>query len=286
MRSVTVKAPAKINLVLDVVGRRDDGYHDLKTVFQTVSWYDRVTVNLTDGADITLSCNEAVPLDERNTAYKAAALFLAHANMTCGVRIHIEKHIPMQAGLAGGSADAAGVLAALDVLTDHAVSRAGLLELAAKIGADVPFCLEGGTALGLGTGTQLLPLKAVTDGTFVIVKPPCGVSTPEAYRLVDTADAVEHPSVDDFCRALDADDWRGMTAAVGNSFEAALALPDCLAIRNRLLQSGADAACMSGSGSAVFGWFADKADALFAAKSFGEPMTVYVCEPCGGVVIE
>ncbi len=283
--SVTVKAPAKINLVLDVVGRREDGYHLLETVFQTVDWYDRITVSVAEQTQVF--CDGGAPQDESNTAYRAAMLFRQHIGCDEHYRITIEKHIPMQAGLAGGSADAAGALVALNRLTGADLSTDELCEIGAKIGADVPFCIRGGTALGTGTGTELQPLPAFDKGYIVIVKPSGGVSTPEAYRLVDGKADLFHPSAHAFCEALKNGDWKGMTAAVGNSFEDALQLEDSLAARDRLLENGADAACMSGSGSSVFGLFTVRETAERCAAMLSDHYAqVRVCQPCGGVVLD
>lgn len=283
--SVTVKAPAKINLVLDVVGRREDGYHLLETVFQAVDWYDRITVGFAD--TIQVLCDGGAPQDASNTAYRAAALFREYTKRQEGYRITVEKNIPMQAGLAGGSADAAGVLVALNRLTGASLSLETLCELGAEIGADVPFCIRGGTALGTGTGTQLQPLPAFDKGYFVIVKPVGGVSTPEAYRLVDAKPDLYHPSSSAFCKALQNGDWHAMVAHIGNSFEEALALPDCLTARDRLLKNGAAAACMSGSGSSVFGLFSSHHMAKICAESMASYYAqVRVCQPCDGVVFD
>lgn len=283
--SVTVKAPAKINLVLDVVGRREDGYHLLETVFQTVDWCDRITVDFADTTQVL--CDGDAPQDESNTAYRAAMLFQEYTARKEQYCITVEKHIPMQAGLAGGSADAAGVLVALNHLTGANLSLDELCELGAKIGADVPFCIRGGTALGTGTGTDLQPLPAFETGYIVIVKPTGGVSTPEAYRLVDGKADLFHPSAHAFCEALKNGDFAAMAASVGNSFEDALCLPDSMTARDRLLKNGAAAACMSGSGSSVFGLFAsrDTADACAAAMA-QHYAQVRVCRPCAGIVLD
>ena len=282
---VTVKAPAKINLVLDVVGRREDGYHLLETVFQTVDWYDIVTVEPAD--TITVLCDGGAPQDESNTAYRAACLFREYTKQNAGYRITVEKHIPMQAGLAGGSADAAGTLVALNHLTGAGLSLDELCELGKKIGADVPFCIRGGTVLGTGTGTDLQPLPPFDRGYFVIVKPIGGVSTPEAYRLVDEKPDLFHPSAKAFCKALEVGDLDGMAACIGNSFEEALALRDCLAARDTLRKHGALAACMSGSGSAVFGLFRSRESAEQCAFVMAQQYAaVRVCQPCKGVIVE
>lgn len=283
--SVTVNAPAKVNLVLDVVGRREDGYHLLETVFQTVDWCDRITVDFADTTEVF--CDGGAPQDESNTAYRAAMLFREYTGRNENYRITVQKHIPMQAGLAGGSADAAGVLVALNRLTGANLSLDELCELGAKIGADVPFCIRGGTALGTGTGTDLQPLPAFETGYIVIVKPTGGVSTPEAYRLVDGKADLFHPSASAFCEALKNGDWEKMTAAIGNSFEDALCLPDSLAARDMLLKNGAAAACMSGSGSSVFGLFESQDTAERCAAAMGQYYAqVRVCRPCRGITVD
>lgn len=283
--SVSVKAPAKINLLLDVVGRREDGYHVLDTVFQAIDWYDRITVEFAD--TMQFSCTGGAPQDDSNTALKAVRVFAAYTGRKDTYRITVEKHIPMQAGLAGGSADAAGVLVALNTLTGENLPLSVLCELGDKVGADVPFCVMGGTARGRGTGGLLTPLTPFTDGYFVIVKPSCGVSTPEAYRLVDTAPSLVHPSADAFIEALQNGDRIAMAEWMQNTFESALSLPDCLTAKQQLLEHGAKAACLSGSGSAVFGWFTDLAVATKCAEELA-PLYVNarVCRPCGGVVVE
>ncbi len=283
--SVCVKAPAKINLVLDVVGQREDGYHVLQTVFQSVDWYDRITVDYAD--TMCFTCDGDVPQDASNTAYRAALLFAEHIGERAAYRIAVEKHIPAQAGLAGGSADAAGTLVALNYLTGAGLSQEELRALANKVGADVPFCVMGGTAFATGTGEQLTPLKPLDTGCFVIVKPEGGVSTPEAYGWVDTAKAGEHPSAQAFCEALQNGDVAAMAAAVGNTFEKALALPDCLKAKALLEEHGAMAACMSGSGTAVFGWFTERKAAEDCAAALAPLYAqVRVCRPCGGPSVD
>ncbi len=283
--SVCVKAPAKINLVLDVVGRREDGYHVLETVFQTVDWYDRITVDVAQ--TLSFSCDGGAPQDASNTAYRAALLFAEYIGQPAAYRIAVEKHIPAQAGLAGGSADAAGTLVALNRLTGADLSQEELCALANKVGADVPFCVMGGTAFATGTGDILTPLMPLGQGYFVIVKPEGGVSTPEAYRLVDSQPDLLHPSAHAFCDALKNEDLTAMARAVGNTFELALALPTCLTARDQLKEHGAIAACMSGSGTAVFGWFTDEQTAQRCAAALSPLYSkVRVCRPCNGIVFD
>lgn len=277
---VTVQAPAKLNLALDVIGKRADGYHELRTVMQTVDWCDVVTVEQAPDAAIHLECGGGIPADETNTAYRAAALFREQTGRQEGYIITVQKNIPSQAGMAGGSADGAAVLRALNELTGKPLEEETLLSLAAKIGADVPFCLQGGTALATGIGTVLTPLPALPPCTFVVVKPDGGVSTPEAYRLLDSAPQLVHPDVDGMCQALYHGDLSGVIAAMGNSFEQPLALPHTAAIVQLLKMGGADAALLTGSGSAVFGVFTDEHRAVAAADVVKEqyPLT-RICKP-------
>ena len=285
--TVRVLAPAKINLTLDVVGRREDGYHLLRSVMQTVDLCDTVTVTEAESGGIRLLCDGGIPADSSNTAYRAAALFAERTGRDLNVTITVEKHIPSQAGLAGGSTDAAAVLAALNVLTDAGLSLPQLCDRGAEIGADVPLCVHGGTVLCTGTGTELTPLPALPPCSVVIVKPEGGVSTPQAYRLLDSAPALLHPDTDAFCRGLQSGSLSAVTPFVGNSFEQPLALPYTADIRRRLAQGGSMADALSGSGSAVFGLFEDEATAAACAERLRKryPET-FVCRPCNGLIVE
>ncbi len=278
--SITLRAPAKLNLALDVTGRRDDGYHTLRTVMQTVDWCDTVTVDFTDDTAIHLTCDGGIPADESNIAYRAAALFREKTGSTQGVSVTVKKHIPSQAGMAGGSADGAAVLKALNELSGAPLAQEELLALGAKLGADVPFCLLGGTALATGIGTELTPLPPLAPCWFVVVKPEGGVSTPEAYRLLDSAPSLLHPDVDALCTAIKNNDLCGVIPCMGNSFEEPLALPCTADIVARLKKHGAAAALLTGSGSAVFGLFVEQSMALEASQQLQKhyPLT-RVCQP-------
>lgn len=284
--SVTVLAPAKINLTLDVVGKRADGYHTLQTVMQTVSLYDRITVDYA-AEGVTLQCDGGIPCDSTNTAYKAAALFRDAIGYAGGFTVTVEKGIPSQAGLAGGSADAAGVLHALNRLTGAGLSVNDLCAIGGKIGADVPFCIHGGTVLCTDIGTVLTPVSPLPPCGIVIVKPEGGVSTPEAYRLLDAAEYLLHPNVAAQCEALARGDLRGIAAQVGNTFEQPLCLPETATIRRILAENGALASALSGSGSAVFGLFETEAQAASCVTAFGDryPFAA-ACTPCEGVCFE
>ncbi len=278
--SVTLSAPAKLNLSLDVLGRRPDGYHELATVMQTVDWCDTVTVDFAEDAAIHLTCDGGIPADEHNLAYRAAALFREATGDPRGFTVDVKKRIPAEAGMAGGSTDAAATLKALNALTDTPLDTDALLALAAQLGADVPFCVQGGTALATGTGTTLQLLPPLPHCYFVVVKPEGGVSTPEAYRLLDSAPTLLHPDVSGMVAALEARDLEGVIARMGNSFEQPLALPHTTAIVKKLTDSGAEAALLTGSGSAVFGVFRSKLHALATATALAKhyPCT-RVCKP-------
>lgn len=262
-----VKAAAKINLVLDVTGKLPNGYHLIESVFQTVGLYDEVEVELTEGG-ISVSCEvpeafasaDAIPCDERNIAYKAAKMFLEENGIGGGAKIHIKKGIPSQAGMGGGSTDAAAVLYCLGELTGKSVSAPE------KLGADVPFFLTGGTAYVSGIGERIAPIADYSGKILVIAKGTQGVSTAEAYRLIDSLTDPIHPDARALAEAVNsAPDT--VPEYVGNLFETAIGLAEVREIRERMKDSGASAACMTGSGSAVFGIFRDREPAEKCAES-------------------
>jgi 4-diphosphocytidyl-2-C-methyl-D-erythritol kinase len=279
-RPYAVDAPAKINLTLDIVGTRADGYHLLRTVMQTVDLCDTVTLVLGgDGIRLTVS-DETLPADERNTAWKAAALFYEASELPPSVDILVEKRIPQQAGLAGGSADAAAVLRGLNDLYDRPLTDSVLLMLAEKIGADVPFCLLGGTMFAEGIGEQLTPLPPLTNAWITVVKPPVGISTAAAYAAVDRAATPPHT---DHEQALLAACSAGDLSAVGkhlfNAFEEALAIPEVTAVSAALRAFAPLGVCMSGSGSAVYALFETEEAASAAADGLSALGETFVCSP-------
>lgn len=263
MKTLELFTPAKVNLALDIVGRREDGYHFLETVFQSVSIYDRLELTLTEESGIQLTCSEPeIPCGEKNLAWRAAAAFLKEAAVKCGVRIHLEKHIPSQAGMGGGSSDAAAVLKGLNVLTGSPLSLETLCGLGVALGADVPFFLYGGTAYAEGIGEKLEVLPKLPKLPMVVAKGGDGISTPAAYRAIDALCDPKHPDTQGLKAAI----LRGAPAEelwvhCGNLFEDVTELPDVAEIRTAMREMGAVFACMSGSGSAVFGIFADEMSA-------------------------
>ena len=261
---LTLHAPAKVNLMLIVGARRDDGYHDVSTVMQTVGLYD--TLTLTGGSGLTMTCTDPdLPTDGSNLVLRAAALFCQELHLPApDLHLHLQKRIPSQAGLGGGSSDAAAVLRAMRTLYAPEVSDAELERMAAALGSDVPFFIRGGTALATGRGERLTPLPRLADGWFVVVKPPEGFSTLAMYRRLDELPP-QSPQSDGMTAALGAGEPRAVAAALCNSFERAVP-PDSAVwvIREALRAQGALAAMLSGSGSAVFGLF-DREDAARAA---------------------
>lgn len=279
---VKVQAPAKINLSLDVLRRRPDGYHDVSMIMQSVSLYDYVSVEATGTDHIEIVCGyPGVPCDERNIAHKAALQFFNYTKITnSGIRIEIEKHIPTQAGLAGGSADGAAVIVALNKLFSAHLKEIEMCEIGEKVGADVPFCIIGGTRLASGTGTTLKKLVSIPKCSVVICKPKFSVSTAEAYARIDSA-GLSHPSfTDEAVKALYARDIRMLCTSMLNDFELALQLDGINDIKKIMLRNKALGACMSGSGSAVFAVFNNDKKAQKCVEALkAEYEDVFLCEP-------
>lgn len=253
-----VKAAAKINLALDVTGILPNGYHNIESVFQTVGIYDEVSVELNDSGEITLSCqqpetlekSDKIPCDERNIAYKAAKMFLSENELANGCSIHIKKGIPSQAGMGGGSTDAAAVLHCLQKLTGKSVKAPEIL------GADVPFFLTGGTAYVEGIGEKIAPIADFSGRILVISKGFEGVSTAEAYRAVDSLEKPKHPQTKELVKAIETAPDEAYRY-FGNLFEDAVTLSEVADIKAKMLEFGALSVVMTGSGSAVFGIFKD-----------------------------
>lgn len=284
---VKVYAPAKINLTLDVVGVRADGYHLLESIMQSVDCCDTLVATATDG-ELTLTVVGAPPCPvEKNTTYRAAQVFLREMGIQGGAAMTLTKRIPQQAGMGGGSADAAAALIALDRLYDTRLSVEKLCAMGVQVGADVPFCVLGGTAMVTGIGEGLEPLPTLPDCHIVIAQPVDGVSTAAAYAALDRAPIPNHPDHPATLAALRRGDLGGVCAGVFNVFEPATAIDGVTAIRRRMAEFSPLASQMSGSGSAVFAIFDDAARAQACADVLaGEFPTAFVCRPCGGNRVE
>lgn len=248
------KAYAKINLSLDIVGVRGDGYHLIKTVMQSISLHDVISVS-ENGCCISITCNDpTVPCDERNIVYKCAKHFFEYWGTEFGVAIDIQKNIPSQAGLGGGSADGAAVLVLLNRICGNPFSTDELCIIGAKVGADIPFCIVGGCVLCEGIGEVLTPIDSKISLDLCIVKPEFGVSTVEAYKAFDNAQPLSHPDTDLVISALENGDKSTLVKNFVNVLEMDKRIDE---IKRDLVDSGAVSACMSGSGSAVFAVLSD-----------------------------
>lgn len=263
MSKLEIKAYAKINLGLDVVRRLENGYHEVKMVMQTVGIYDVITFEkAAEGIVITTDSGE-LPTDENNLIYKAARLMKERYGVEEGVRIHLQKNIPIAAGMAGGSTDAAATLKGMNQLFDLNASRQELMEIGVKIGADVPYCVMGGTALAEGIGEKLTALKAAPECFVLVAKPDINVSTKFVYEHLDAAGVAKHPDIDGMVEAIAQGSLQGILDRMENVLESVTipAHPIIDTIKNRMKELGAAGSLMSGSGPTVFGIFGDKEEA-------------------------
>ena len=282
MKQVTVLAPAKLNLALDVVGLLPNGYHDLDMVMQTITLYERLTLRRAEEVRLRLP-GSWVPVNEKNTAVKAARAFFRYTGLAGGVDMEIEKHIPVRAGMAGGSADAAGVLVGLNALYEARLSTSELCALGAGIGADVPFALMGGTCRVQGVGDFLKALPPCPPCWFVVAMPSVGVSTPEAFARYDQMGSPIHPDLAAQEAAIRAGDLAAVCAASGNALEHCSGAKETPLIRAILDEQGALASLMTGSGAAVFGVFDSEAKAQAARAALRQQYKqVYLAQPDRG----
>lgn len=266
------RAHAKLNLSLDVVSKAKNGYHDMRMVMQSVDFGDDIDIELTGGEFSIDPGQSYLPADERNLALKAAMLFLEGSSR--GARIAVTKRSPVCAGMGGGSSDAAAVLRALNKLTGAGKSAAELCQMAEKLGSDVPFCVQGGTALAEGRGEVLTELPALPDCAIVIAKPSFAISTPALFAKIDERKSRMHPDTAGICSALEKGDLFGVSHRLFNVFEDVLPrnYAEIGAIKSELLSRGALGAAMTGTGSAVFGLF-DREEA--AAQAYEALRTRY-----------
>ncbi len=279
---VTVKAPAKLNLALDVVGTLPNGYHALDMTMQAITLYERVILRRSSDLRLTLP-GSRVPANDKNTAIKAALAFFDYTGLLAGVDITIHKSVPVRAGMAGGSADAAAVLVGMNELYGARLSMSELCALGAKIGADVPFALMGGTCRVQGVGDFLKALPPCPDCWFTVVMPSYGVSTPEAFAAYDRIGSSVHPDCEAQERAIRAGDLAAVCAAAGNALEECSGAQETNAIKALLTENGALTALMTGSGAAVFGVFDTEEAANAAAQALREGYRqVYVTRPDRG----
>ena len=275
---------AKLNLTLDVLGKRDDGYHDLQSVMQTVSVRDDIEIDIGTGKPWTLKCDkEGIPCDERNLAWKAAKVYCdaLHKDPN-GLEIRITKRIPSQAGMGGGSADAAAVLRALNDHYGNPLSILALAELGAQVGSDVPFCVVGGTCMCEGRGEMLRKLPDLPDCIFVVVKPEFSVSTPELYQKIDTVSIPKRPDNRAMESALLAGDLEKVAKNVFNVFDPVVTEehPELNYIKSLFHQYGAITYQMTGSGSAVFAMVSEFEVAAVICNMLKDNYpNIFICKP-------
>ena len=277
-----LRAMAKINLGLDVVRKREDGYHEVRMIMQTIRMYDSIELTRRIKPGIQVMTNlRYLPVNEDNLVYRAAKLLMDEFQIKEGVLIRLEKFIPVAAGMAGGSADAAAVLVGVNRMFELGLSKQALMERAVKIGADVPYCILRGTALAEGIGEKLTILPKAPQGYVLIAKPPISVSTKFVYENLHLDRLETHPDIDGVRAAIESGDLKAMTEHMGNVLETVTipAYPQIGEIKKRMLENGALGAMMSGSGPTVFGIFDDKVQgerAKQALKASGLAQIVYL----------
>ncbi len=279
---ITVLAAAKINLFLDIIGRLDNGYHSLCMLMQSVDLYDRLTLERTNSRGITLTCPGAdLPCDEGNLVWKAAKAFFIHTGReNSGLSVTLEKHIPQAAGLAGGSADAAAVLAGLARLYGDTIPQETLAKAALSVGSDVPFCLAGGTMLAQNTGELLTPLPPLADCTVMLAKPRESVSTQGAYAAYDAQGYIYHPDTMHLLDTAAKGDFEGICRYAANVFEQVIPVAERAQIKAVMRQNGALLSQMSGSGPTIFGLFPSANSAEGCEEALrGMDVTVFYAKP-------
>lgn len=273
MDKLELKALGKINLGLDILGKRPNGYHDVRMVMQTVMLYDDVTLEKKEEEGIELETNLSfLPVDSGNIAYKAAKLLIDEFKIPGGIKIRLEKHIPVAAGMAGGSTNAAAVLYGMNKMYNLGLTTEELMERGVKLGADVPYCIMRGTVLAEGIGEILTPLAPLPKCYVLIAKPPLSASTKEIYEKYDSKEDIVHPDIDAIIDGLQNDDIKKVAENMGNVLEQVM-IPDYPVldeIKKTMMENGALGAMMSGSGPTVFGIFDDRKLAKDAASVIQE----------------
>ncbi len=260
MNTIKLKAHAKINLGLDVVRKREDGYHEVRMIMQTVGLYDKLTIHRTNNTSIVINTNlHYLPKDENNLVYKALALIKNKYHIEQGAYINLEKKIPVAAGMAGGSTDAAAALYGMNRLYDLKLSRTDLMDLGLLLGADVPYCIMRGTVLSEGIGEILTPLPPFPPCYILIVKPGISISTKYVYENLKLDENTKHPDIDGIVYCIKQKDLKGAAGLFGNVLETVTEkeYPIIREIKEKLLDYGSIGSLMSGSGPAVFGLFDD-----------------------------
>ena len=270
MKDISVKALAKINLGLDVVKRREDGYHEVRMVMQTIHLFDRLEIKKNHSGRIAITTNlPFLPTNENNLVYKAAQLLVDEFQIKDGIDVKLHKHIPVAAGMAGGSTDGAAVLYGMNKLFDLGLSRQDLMQRGVRLGADVPYCVMRGTALAEGIGEELTALPPMVKCPVLIAKPQISVSTRFVYENLKLDETTPHPDIDRLVEDIKNKDLQAIAGDMGNVLETVTIpnYPVIAQIKEHMMEHGAVGAMMSGSGPTVFGLFDNEAAAVSAYEA-------------------
>ena len=286
MRGITLNANAKINLGLDVLGVREDGYHEVRMIMQSLELSDEIVLEKTEGEIVIRTDSTEIPSDQNNLCYKAAALMKREYGIEQGVTVTVTKRIPVAAGLAGGSADAAAVMTGMNDLFGLSLSKEQLMEQGVRIGADVPFCIMKGCALSEGIGEKLTGLKNLPKCGIILFTPKISVSTAAVYKKLDLLKALAHPDIDGMLEAIDSGDLKRLAGLMKNVLEQVTASEYGVIseTEERFMENGALGAVMSGSGPTVFGIFGDRRSAEAAYETLRTQMPegqLILTEPAG-----
>lgn len=284
MNTIMLKAYAKINLGLDVLGKREDGYHEVRMIMQTIRLYDKLNMKKLNKDEIIINTNLAyLPTNENNLVYRTIQMLKEEFNIKQGIYVELQKHIPVAAGLAGGSSDAAAALTGMNRLFQLKLTTTDLMQRAVKLGADIPYCILGGTALSEGIGEVLTPLAPMPKAYILIAKPPINVSTKYVYENLILDERTNHPDIDGIMEAINSKDLCGVTNRLSNVLESVTIdkYPVIQEIKDTMIEFGAMNALMSGSGPTVFGVFEDlnlAKKAFYQLKVQGKAKQIYLTD--------
>lgn len=284
MNTIMLKAYAKINLGLDVLGKREDGYHEVRMIMQTIRLYDKLNMKKLNKDEIIIKTNLSyLPTNENNLVYRAIQMLKEEFNIKQGIYVELQKHIPVAAGLAGGSSDAAAALMGMNRLFQLKLTTTDLMQRAVKLGADIPYCILGGTALSEGIGEVLTPLSPMPKAYILIAKPPINVSTKYVYENLILDERTNHPDIDGIMEAINSKDLCGVTNRLSNVLESVTIdkYPVIQEIKDTMIEFGAMNALMSGSGPTVFGVFEDlnlAKKAFYQLKVQGKAKQIYLTD--------
>ena len=280
-----VRAYGKLNLTLDVLGRRPDGYHLLDTVMQSISVWDELDIQTSRQPGVHLQCNkDRLPTDSKNTVYRAAKFFLEDCGLADqGVYIFIKKYIPSRSGMGGGSADAAAALRGLNEMFKTGLTTEQLMAIGARVGADVPFCVMGGAARCTGVGADVEPVAPLPDCWLVVCKPPAGMSTPRAYSILDQYPLSSTQATPRMLEALEAGNLKRVAKCLGNRFDETIRLAPVRALKRAMVDAGALGSMMTGSGSSVYGIFVSEDQAREALETIDGMGRTFLAQPCSGI---